>query len=189
MCQQSQGSWYQAGIVSFGIGCAEKDVPAVYADVAYAACWIDQEVGCHFTEMYIHQLKTIFRCQTIPSRQSRTSGIQRRTVPTTSTVFFNHFEFVDNKEKVGVNDNKFSLFHSESTFSTLWEFQNKSAEPGRHVVRVPGEARQDVVHGHVGHHGPGLDGGAPHVRHQHAVVEPGQRIVHRKGLWGHHIQT
>ena len=47
MCQQSQGSWYQAGIVSFGIGCAEKDVPAVYADVAYAACWIDQEVGCY----------------------------------------------------------------------------------------------------------------------------------------------
>ena len=45
MCQQSQGSWYQAGIVSYGIGCAEKDVPAVYADVAYAACWIDQEVG------------------------------------------------------------------------------------------------------------------------------------------------
>ena len=44
MCQQSQGSWYQAGIVSYGIGCAEKDVPAVYADVAYAACWIDQEV-------------------------------------------------------------------------------------------------------------------------------------------------
>ena len=47
VCQQSQGSWYQAGIVSFGIGCAEKDVPAVYADVAYAACWIDQEVGCY----------------------------------------------------------------------------------------------------------------------------------------------
>ena len=48
MCQQTQGTWYQAGIVSFGIGCAEKDVPAVYADVAYAACWIDQEVN------YIH---------------------------------------------------------------------------------------------------------------------------------------
>merc|ERR1719512_113034 len=45
VCQQSQGSWYQAGIVSFGIGCAEKDVPAVYADVAFAACWIDQEVS------------------------------------------------------------------------------------------------------------------------------------------------
>ena len=56
MCQQSQGSWYQAGIVSFGIGCAEKDVPAVYADVAYAACWIDQEVGSYFTEIYIYQL-------------------------------------------------------------------------------------------------------------------------------------
>lgn len=39
--QQSQGSWYQAGISQlFGMGCAEKEVPAVYAD-AYAACWID----------------------------------------------------------------------------------------------------------------------------------------------------
>ena len=50
VCQQSQGSWYQAGIVSFGIGCAEKDVPAVYADVAYAACWIDQEVACYISQ-------------------------------------------------------------------------------------------------------------------------------------------
>ena len=59
MCQQSQGSWYQAGIVSFGIGCAEKDVPAVYADVAYAACWIDQEVGHYFTKNYNHQLNHV----------------------------------------------------------------------------------------------------------------------------------
>jgi len=50
VCQQSQGSWYQAGIVSFGIGCAEKDVPAVYADVAFAACWIDQEVSNYVLE-------------------------------------------------------------------------------------------------------------------------------------------
>ena len=56
MCQQSQGSWYQAGIVSFGIGCAEKDVPAVYADVAYAACWIDQEVGCYILHRQHHSL-------------------------------------------------------------------------------------------------------------------------------------
>ena len=53
MCQQSQGSWYQAGIVSFGIGCAEKDVPAVYADVAYAACWIDQEVRDYDTNIIV----------------------------------------------------------------------------------------------------------------------------------------
>lgn len=50
VCQQTQGSWYQAGIVSFGIGCAEKDVPAVYADVAHAACWIDQEVSNYVLE-------------------------------------------------------------------------------------------------------------------------------------------
>ena len=44
VCQQRNGPWYQAGIVSWGIGCGERDVPAVYASVATASCWIDKEV-------------------------------------------------------------------------------------------------------------------------------------------------
>ena len=44
VCQQRNGPWYQAGIVSWGIGCGERNVPAVYASVASATCWIDKEV-------------------------------------------------------------------------------------------------------------------------------------------------
>ena len=34
----------QAGIVSWGIGCGEEGVPAVYANVAHVVCWIDDQV-------------------------------------------------------------------------------------------------------------------------------------------------
>ena len=34
----------QAGIVSWGIGCGEEGTPAVYANVATAVCWVDNEV-------------------------------------------------------------------------------------------------------------------------------------------------
>merc|ERR1711892_852452 len=45
-CRQGrEGPWFQTGIVSFGIGCAEEGIPAVYANVAQAACWIDKEVS------------------------------------------------------------------------------------------------------------------------------------------------
>ena len=37
--------WYQAGIVSWGIGCGEQGTPAVYASVATVSCWLDNEVG------------------------------------------------------------------------------------------------------------------------------------------------
>ena len=45
VCQQSQGKWYQAGIVSYGIGCGEDAIPGVYSDVSSAVCWIDQQVS------------------------------------------------------------------------------------------------------------------------------------------------
>jgi len=48
VCEQPDGSWAQAGIVSFGIGCGGDDIPAVYADVASAACWIDNRVSCYY---------------------------------------------------------------------------------------------------------------------------------------------
>eukprot|EP00091_Calanus_sinicus_P014287 TRINITY_DN3174_c0_g1_i1.p1 TRINITY_DN3174_c0_g1~~TRINITY_DN3174_c0_g1_i1.p1 ORF type:complete len:172 (+),score=41.18 TRINITY_DN3174_c0_g1_i1:307-822(+) len=46
-CKQPQGPWFQAGIVSWGIGCGENNTPAVYANVAQASCWIDNAVRCH----------------------------------------------------------------------------------------------------------------------------------------------
>ena len=36
----------QTGIVSWGIGCGGDGTPAVYANVASAACWIDSVVSC-----------------------------------------------------------------------------------------------------------------------------------------------
>lgn len=38
-------TWIQAGIVSYGIGCGESDMPAVYASVARVSCWLDQQVS------------------------------------------------------------------------------------------------------------------------------------------------
>jgi len=46
-CRQPRGPWFQAGIVSWGIGCGEINTPAVYANVAKASCWIDKAVQCY----------------------------------------------------------------------------------------------------------------------------------------------
>merc|ERR1712072_1386642 len=45
---QGANKWVQAGIVSWGIGCGEEGVPAVYANVALVVCWIDDEVKKYF---------------------------------------------------------------------------------------------------------------------------------------------
>jgi len=42
--------WVQAGIVSWGIGCGEEGTPAVYANVASAVCWVDNEVKKFYNE-------------------------------------------------------------------------------------------------------------------------------------------
>lgn len=47
---QGRNSWVQRGIVSWGIGCGEEGVPAVYANVAHVVCWIDDEVKKYFGE-------------------------------------------------------------------------------------------------------------------------------------------
>eukprot|EP00090_Calanus_glacialis_P025319 TRINITY_DN39539_c0_g1_i1.p1 TRINITY_DN39539_c0_g1~~TRINITY_DN39539_c0_g1_i1.p1 ORF type:complete len:254 (-),score=58.72 TRINITY_DN39539_c0_g1_i1:34-705(-) len=47
-CRQDGGPWVQTGIVSWGIGCGENNIPAVYANVAGASCWIDQMATCYY---------------------------------------------------------------------------------------------------------------------------------------------
>jgi len=42
--------YQQAGIVAWGIGCGEKGVPGVYADVSAAVCWIDYTMSCYYGE-------------------------------------------------------------------------------------------------------------------------------------------
>lgn len=39
----SEDRYYQAGIVAWGIGCGEEQVPGAYVDVAHFRNWIDQE--------------------------------------------------------------------------------------------------------------------------------------------------
>ncbi|XP_018400211.1 PREDICTED: uncharacterized protein LOC108777750 [Cyphomyrmex costatus] len=43
VCQAASGQFFQAGIVSWGIGCGASNVPAVYASVPQHRQWIDQQ--------------------------------------------------------------------------------------------------------------------------------------------------
>lgn len=45
VCQISDGSWVQAGIVSFGLGCAKANRPGVYAKVSSFTNFIQNHVG------------------------------------------------------------------------------------------------------------------------------------------------
>ncbi|XP_016296291.1 serine protease 33-like [Sinocyclocheilus anshuiensis] len=45
VCQISDGSWVQAGIVSFGLGCAKPNRPGVYAKVSSFTNFIQNHVG------------------------------------------------------------------------------------------------------------------------------------------------
>ena len=42
--------------------CGEQDVPAVYADVASASCWIDTQVRCFQLQFQYHQVGVLFKC-------------------------------------------------------------------------------------------------------------------------------
>lgn len=44
------GKYVQAGIVAWGIGCGENQVPGVYANVAEVRNWIDEQVAAHSIE-------------------------------------------------------------------------------------------------------------------------------------------
>jgi len=41
-------TYVQAGIVAWGIGCGEANVPGVYASVSEGVCWVDYAMSCHF---------------------------------------------------------------------------------------------------------------------------------------------
>ena len=40
MCPREDGSWYLAGITSWGYGCAQPDTPGVYTRVSHYLEWI-----------------------------------------------------------------------------------------------------------------------------------------------------
>ena len=44
VCPDNSGNYYQAGIVAFGIGCGENNVPGGYTNVAFFADWIEEEI-------------------------------------------------------------------------------------------------------------------------------------------------
>jgi len=47
--------YVQVGIVAWGIGCGEENVPGVYTDVAEQACWIDWVLACHDDKYTLRQ--------------------------------------------------------------------------------------------------------------------------------------
>merc|ERR1712106_1024003 len=45
----------QVGIVAWGIGCGEENVPGVYTDVSEQACWIDWAMACQLQDKHVLQ--------------------------------------------------------------------------------------------------------------------------------------
>ncbi|XP_076645071.1 ovochymase-1 [Halictus rubicundus] len=48
--------YQQAGIVAWGIGCANSSIPGVYANVAYARNWIDNQMAFHNLDNTVYNL-------------------------------------------------------------------------------------------------------------------------------------
>lgn len=44
MVCEREGQWYQFGIVSYGIGCGQKNTPGVYTSVSNYEKWIKETV-------------------------------------------------------------------------------------------------------------------------------------------------
>ena len=42
MVCEINGSWQIAGVVSWGIGCGQRDVPGVYVRVGHYTQWIEE---------------------------------------------------------------------------------------------------------------------------------------------------
>jgi len=39
-CQLDDGSWYVAGVVSWGLGCGRPETPGIYTNVRHYESWI-----------------------------------------------------------------------------------------------------------------------------------------------------
>ncbi|XP_076644613.1 phenoloxidase-activating factor 2 isoform X2 [Halictus rubicundus] len=48
--------YQQAGIVAWGIGCGDSSTPGVYANVAYARDWIDNQIAYHNLDNTVYNL-------------------------------------------------------------------------------------------------------------------------------------
>ena len=55
-------TYTQVGIVAFGVGCGEQDVPGVYTSVAEQVCWLDWVMGCDEEYRDKHQLRDLVSC-------------------------------------------------------------------------------------------------------------------------------
>jgi len=52
--------YIQVGVVAWGIGCGQQDVPGVYTDVSKQVCWIDWAMRCYLGDSY--QLQYTSEC-------------------------------------------------------------------------------------------------------------------------------
>ena len=52
----------QVGIVAFGVGCGEQEVPGVYTSVAEQVCWLDWVLGCDPEYRDRHELSHNLAC-------------------------------------------------------------------------------------------------------------------------------
>lgn len=47
--------YVQAGIVAWGLGCGENGTPGVYANVAHARQWVDEQIAFYNLDNTVYQ--------------------------------------------------------------------------------------------------------------------------------------